>query len=98
MPEGKTTADPRLPVSEEEVGAATAAMHDPQQVDDHIILKQVVGGALTAAHAVLVPRIERALRRAMLTARNRVPLNDAMADGLAAFWRAMEEGNVERRG
>jgi len=88
--------DPRLPVSEEEVEAAYNANSYP-------LRKEWLRQGLTAAHAVLVPRIERALENVLIYFPVRG--DDVIDNGdtrrflssnvirrlRAAFWRTMEE-------
>src|SRR3990167_3098007 len=99
-----TMTDPRLPVSAEEAGAAENAETAFRDVYDSseqaAYSTDRVPAMLHAAHAVLVPRIERALNKALLHFRvggdslfreyGECCLSTGAINELrAAFWRAM---------
>ena len=89
--------DPRLPVSEEEVEAivieavACDFLYHPGRLE----FRGQAFRLATAAHAVLVPRIERALeiagRRAFSCSFEGGEYEIHAKHVAAAFWRAMEE-------
>ena|SRR3990167_8896280 len=92
-----TMTDPRLPVSAEEAGAAENAETAFRDVYDSseqaAYSTDRVPVMLRAAHAVLVPRIERALDDAIYECLT-VPVHADPGPGetaRAAFWRAMGE-------
>ena len=102
MLDDETTVDPRLPVSDAEYEAALTAARPqlPGEVEGN--RASGVEMALIAAHAVLVPRIERALNDSLLHFRvgsdslfrdyGECCLSVGAINELrAAFWRAMEE-------
>src|SRR3990167_5435023 len=97
MLDDETTVDPRLPVSEEEYEAALTAARPqlPNEVEGN--RASGVEMALVTAHAVLVPRIERALEEALVAAIRELlqnhgdPRPKLKVKSYAAFWRAMEE-------
>ena len=97
MLDDETTVDPRLPVSEEEYEAALTAARPqlPNEVEGN--RASGVEMALVTAHAVLVPRIERALEEALVAAIREIlrnpgdPRPKLKVKSYAAFWRAMEE-------
>ena len=86
-----------LPVSEEEYEAALTAAR--QQLPNEVEGNRASGVemALVTAHAVLVPRIERALEEALVAAIRELlrnpgdPRPKLKVKSYAAFWRAMEE-------
>jgi len=90
-----------LPVSEEEVRAAENAETAFRDVYDSseqaAYSTDRIPAMLRAAHAVLVPRIERALEEALVAAIREIlrnpgdPRPKLKVKSYAAFWRAMEE-------
>src|SRR3990167_9782091 len=93
--ENKRMSKILLPVSEEEYEAALAAARPqlPGEVEGN--RASGVEMALVAAHAVLVPRIERALEEALVAAIRELlrnpgdPRPKLKVKSYAAFWRAM---------